>query len=196
MGAQKNTRCGCAPHSGDRRGARGLRGRWAIAQAGIPAALADMKPRRFSPAHQREGFAELVCSNSLKAKRLDSAAGLLKEEMKRLGSVCIPAVLESEVPPLRRRAELLRRGGSHCDGGKPRYGARLPRLRYGKEESGEGDYINCPLNKEEYEAFHAALVSAETAPLHTSTSARRCTRGVCPSRCWPNGGAIPSASAP
>lgn len=37
---------------------------------------------------------------------------------------------------------------------------------YGREESGEGDYINCPLNKEEYEAFHAALAAAETAPLH------------------------------
>lgn len=98
MGAQKNTGAAVPPILVIGAGLAGCEAAWAIAQAGIPAALADMKPRRFSPAHQREGFAELVCSNSLKAKRLDSAAGLLKEEMKRLGSVCIPAVLESEVP--------------------------------------------------------------------------------------------------
>lgn len=56
-----------------------------------------MKPGEYTPAHHREGFAELVCSNSLKAKRLDSAAGLLKEEMRRLGSVCVPAAFACEV---------------------------------------------------------------------------------------------------
>lgn len=52
--------------------------------------------------------------------------------------------------------------------------------RYGKEESGEGDYINCPLNKEEYEAFHAALVSAETAPLHTFDERPKVYEGCMP----------------
>lgn len=46
-----------------------------------------MKPVRFSPAHHSEGFAELICSNSLKAARVESAAGLLKEEMRRMGSL-------------------------------------------------------------------------------------------------------------
>ena len=72
-------------------GLAGCEAAWAIAQAGVPVELTEMKPGEYTPAHHREGFAELVCSNSLKAKRLDSAAGLLKEEMRRLGSVCVPA---------------------------------------------------------------------------------------------------------
>ena len=59
-------------------------------QAGYPVTLVEMKPQKFSPAHKSEYFAELVCSNSLKASRLESAAGLLKEEMARLGSLTVP----------------------------------------------------------------------------------------------------------
>ena len=79
-------------------GLAGCEAAWAIAQAGVPVELTEMKPGEYTPAHHREGFAELVCSNSLKAKRLDSAAGLLKEEMRRLGSVCVPAAFACEVP--------------------------------------------------------------------------------------------------
>ena len=71
-------------------GLAGCEAAWAIAQAGIPVTLYEMKPQKYSPAHHSENFAELVCSNSLKAARIDSAAGLLKEEMRRLGSLLVP----------------------------------------------------------------------------------------------------------
>ena len=71
-------------------GMAGCEAAWALAQAGIAVTLCEMKPKRFSPAHHSPDFAELVCSNSLKASRIDSAAGLLKEEMRRLGSLLVP----------------------------------------------------------------------------------------------------------
>lgn len=71
-------------------GLAGTDAAWQIAQAGYPVTLVEMKPQKFSPAHKSEYFAELVCSNSLKASRLESAAGLLKEEMARLGSLTVP----------------------------------------------------------------------------------------------------------
>ena len=71
-------------------GLAGTEAAWQIAQAGYPITLVEMKPQKFSPAHKSEYFAELVCSNSLKASRLESAAGLLKEEMARLGSLTVP----------------------------------------------------------------------------------------------------------
>lgn len=71
-------------------GLAGTEAAWQIAQAGYPVTLVEMKPQNFSPAHKSEYFAELVCSNSLKASRLESAAGLLKEEMARLGSLTVP----------------------------------------------------------------------------------------------------------
>ena len=58
-----------------------------IANRGIPVTLYEMKPQKYTPAHHYGGFAELVCSNSLKAERLESAAGLLKHEMQLFGSV-------------------------------------------------------------------------------------------------------------
>ena len=57
-----------------------------LANQGVQVHLYEQKPLHFSPAHQKEGFAELICSNSLKAERLDSASGLLKEEMRLMGS--------------------------------------------------------------------------------------------------------------
>ena len=69
-----------------------------LARAGVHVTLAEMKPVRFSPAHKSEGLAELVCSNSLKAERLASAAGLLKHEMRLLGSVCVEAAYTCRVP--------------------------------------------------------------------------------------------------
>ena len=71
-------------------GLAGTEAAWQIAQAGYTVTLVEMKPQKFSPAHKSEYFAELVCSNSLKASRLESAAGLLKEEMARLGSLTVP----------------------------------------------------------------------------------------------------------
>lgn len=71
-------------------GLAGTEAAWQIAQAGYLVTLVEMKPQKFSPAHKSEYFAELVCSNSLKASRLESAAGLLKEEMARLGSLTVP----------------------------------------------------------------------------------------------------------
>ena len=207
-------------------GLAGCEAAWAAANAGVPVRLVEMKPQRFTPAHTRAGFAELVCSNSLKAARLDSAAGLLKEEMRRLGSVCLAAAADCAVPaggalavdrdafsdgvtarieahPLitvvHEECTALPEEGVTvvatgpltsdalaaslrplCGEGLSFYDAAAPIVttdsvdmahafrasRYDREESGAGDYLNCPLNREEYEAFHAALVAAETAPLH------------------------------
>ena len=207
-------------------GLAGCEAAWAVAQQGIPVTLWEMKPEKYTPAHRSTGFAELVCSNSLKARRVESAAGLLKEEMRRLGSLCVPIAYDCAVPaggalavdrdafsaavtekiknhplitvqqgevtsipeegvvivatgPLTSDA-LADAIADLCGGGLHFYDAAAPIVtaesvdmnsafrasRYDREESGEGDYINCPLNKEEYEAFHAALITAESAPLH------------------------------
>ena len=78
-------------------GLAGCEAAWALAQAGVPVLLREMKPEKYSPAHAYPGFAELVCSNSLKAMRLESAAGLLKEEMRMLGSVTMEAAARTAV---------------------------------------------------------------------------------------------------
>lgn len=78
-------------------GLAGCEAAWRLASGGIPVDLYEMKPKKFTPAHHYQGFAELVCSNSLKASRLDSAAGLLKEEMRRLGSLIVPCAEKSAV---------------------------------------------------------------------------------------------------
>jgi methylenetetrahydrofolate--tRNA-(uracil-5-)-methyltransferase len=70
---------------------------WQIANAGIAVELYEMKPHKFTPAHHYKGLAELVCSNSLKASRHDSAAGLLKEEMELLGSLIVPCAKANAV---------------------------------------------------------------------------------------------------
>ena len=62
-------------------GLAGCEAAWQLANAGIKSCIYEMKPHKFTPAHHYSGLAELVCSNSLKASRHDSAAGLLKEEM-------------------------------------------------------------------------------------------------------------------
>lgn len=78
-------------------GLAGCEAAWTLAQAGIPVELYEMKPGRRSPAHHSEMLAELVCSNSLKAARIDSAAGLLKEEMRRLGSLSMESAATCSV---------------------------------------------------------------------------------------------------
>jgi len=207
-------------------GLAGCEAAWAVARQGIPVTLWEMKPEKYTPAHRSTGFAELVCSNSLKARRIESAAGLLKEEMRRLGSLCVPIAYDGAVPAggalavdfVAFAAAVTERIKTHplitvkqgevtaipkegvvivatgpltsepmaqaiaelCGGGLHFYDAAAPIVtaesvdmnsafrasRYDREESGEGDYINCPLNKEEYETFHQALITAESAPLH------------------------------
>ena len=195
-----------------------------LAGKGVQVDLYEQKPVHFSPAHKSEGFAELICSNSLKAERLDSASGLLKEEMRRMGSQLLQAAEVARVAAggalavdrdafsveVTRRVEecpnitVHRQPVEHIDESAPIlvatgpltdgkladeigaltgderlhfYDAVAPIVtaesldynkvfaasRYGR---GDADYLNCPFNKAEYEAFHAALAAAERAPLH------------------------------
>ena len=78
-------------------GLAGCETAWRIAENGIKVRLFEMKPKKYSPAHKYSGFAELVCSNSLKAERLESAGGLLKYEMEMLGSLTVPCAKENAV---------------------------------------------------------------------------------------------------
>ena len=204
-------------------GLAGVEAAWQIANAGYGVRLMEMKPVKFSPAHKSAGFADLICSNSLKAARIDSAAGLLKEEMRRLGSLLTECAEASRVPaggalavdrdqfsalatekirshpnieivtgeateipetgvtviasgPLTSDA-LAEKITSLCGGALSFFDAAAPIVtresldmehcftasRYDK---GDDDYINCPMNKEEYETFYEALVTAERAPVH------------------------------
>ncbi len=207
-------------------GLAGCEAAWQIANAGYPVTLVEMKPIRFSPAHKSEGFAELVCSNSLKASRLESAAGLLKEEMYTLGSLTVPVARECSVPaggalavdrnifsaavtdkikshplitvenrvydkiePEENEIVIIATGpltdgalsesiSELCGGYLSFYDAAAPIVtaesvntdiafgasRY--DRGGESDYLNCPFNKAEYEAFINELVNAEGAIVH------------------------------
>ena len=78
-------------------GLAGCEASWQLAENGIQVELFEMKPKKFSPAHKYNGFAELVCSNSLKAERIESAAGMLKEEMRKLGSLTMKAAAATKV---------------------------------------------------------------------------------------------------
>lgn len=195
-----------------------------IANRGIKVKLYEMKPAKKTPAHKSDLFGELVCSNSLKAMRVESAAGLLKEEMRRLNSFLMRCADQCQVPAGGALAvdrdifaKLVTEGVSHhpnitvvseevtCipsdavtviatgpltsdalateienmfgdslsffDAAAPIVTAEsvdsefsFAASRY--ERGGEDDYINCPMNKEEYERFYHELVNAERAPLH------------------------------
>ncbi|MDE5584098.1 MAG: methylenetetrahydrofolate--tRNA-(uracil(54)-C(5))-methyltransferase (FADH(2)-oxidizing) TrmFO [Ruminococcus sp.] len=78
-------------------GLAGCESAWILSRNGIKVKLFEMKPQKFSPAHKYKGFAELVCSNSLKASRIESAGGLLKHEMEMLGSLTVPSAKENSV---------------------------------------------------------------------------------------------------
>lgn len=219
-------------------GLAGCEAAWQLAQAGVEVTLVEMKPIRFSPAHHSAGFAELVCSNSLKAERLASAAGLLKAEMQALGSLCVACAYESRVPAggalavdreqfsrlvteqicaharitvEHREATAVPKQGvtviaagplasdalageiaalcgealSFFDAAAPIVSAdsvdmdcAFTQSRYGR--GGEDDYINCPMDKEEYEAFYDALLHAESAPLHTFDKKKGVYEGCMP----------------
>ena len=79
-------------------GLAGCEAAWQLVRRGIPVRLIEMKPVKFSPAHKMEGFAELVCSNSLKAEQMTNASGLLKAEMRALDSLILSAAEASRVP--------------------------------------------------------------------------------------------------
>lgn len=79
-------------------GLAGVEAAWALAERGVRVRLFEMKPKKYSPAHRYPGFAELVCSNSLKASRPETAAGLLKAEMRLLGSLTLRCAEEVAVP--------------------------------------------------------------------------------------------------
>src|SRR6266566_7787424 len=79
-------------------GLAGCEAAWALAERGVSVTLHEMRPVRMTPAHQTDGLAELVCSNSFKSEEPTNAHGLLKAEMRRLGSVVLEAAAEARVP--------------------------------------------------------------------------------------------------
>jgi len=209
-------------------GLAGCEAAWQLARRGVAVALYEMKPERMSPAHRSTDLAELVCSNSLRANTLGNAVGLLKEEMRRLGSLVLRVADETAVPAGKAlavdRVEFARRiTAAIAD--EPRierrslritripdaptvilatgpltdpdlaadlartlgeehlyfYDAISPTLyadsideeiafrasRYDADTGpGDGDYLNLPLSREQYEAFVDALLAADTVPLH------------------------------
>jgi len=208
-------------------GLAGCEAAWQAARRGVRVTLCEMKPHRFSPAHELSQLGELVCSNSLRSNAVDSAAGLLKEEMRLLGSLvmevaertAVPAgtalavdrqqfaagltaaieahplitVLREEVTripettagpvvlaagpllsgPLAEHLQALT-GGEHL----AFYDAIAPivdsdsldrEVIYRKsrwDEEGPGDYLNCPMDRAQYERFIGLLGAAQTVPLH------------------------------
>lgn len=218
-------------------GMAGVEAAWQLAKRKIKVDLYEMKPKRFSPAHKSENLAELVCSNSLKAMRLESAAGLLKEEMRRFGSLCMLAADECKVDAggalavdrdifakiitekikeneyinlIREEVTEIPQGnvivcagplasdglseniGKLCGEGLHFYDAAAPIVsaesinmekaftasRY--DRGGDDDYINCPMNKEEYEIFYNELVNGESAELHSFDKRKDVYEGCMP----------------
>ena len=204
-------------------GLAGCEAAWQAAQRGVKVKLFEMKPHKMTPAHHTNGFAELVCSNSLRSDCTSNAVGLLKEEMRRFGSLIMQAadatrvpagsalavdrtlfsqyitdrirnhpnieVIEAEVStveegtvtviatgPLTSDAMADYIAGELGCGKLHFFDAAAPIVdaatinmdvaffasRYDK---GDADYINCPMNKEQYDAFWQALTTAEEAQL-------------------------------
>ncbi len=79
-------------------GLAGSEAAWQLVKRGIPVRMRDIKPHAYTPAHQSPGFAELVCSNSLRAASIDNAVGLLKEEMRHLDSLVMRAADLTRIP--------------------------------------------------------------------------------------------------
>ena len=206
-------------------GLAGCEAAWRLAQNGYKVDLYEMKPIRHSPAHKLDSFAELVCSNSLKSDRISSAAGLLKAEMRIIGSLCLEAAEQTSVPAggalavdrygfsnyitekiasnknirvvndiveeIPKNVPCIIATGPLTDGGLAEnikklcgkdtlsfFDAAAPivsadsidmsvAFKASRYDKGDDDYINCPMNKEEYENFHTALINAESAKLHS-----------------------------
>ena len=198
---------------------------WQLAQRGIPVTLREMKPEKMTPAHQTADFAELCCSNSLRAAGLENAVGLLKEELRQLGSLivrcadetAVPAggalavdrhgfsrlvtervkshplitVVPGEVTDLPEGEVVVATGPLTSDaladrllsmlGGEDSalhfFDAAAPLVSFdsvdmdsgffaSRYDKGTPDYINCPMEKEEYLAFWQELTHAQEAEVH------------------------------
>ena len=196
---------------------------WQLAKRGIEVRLFEMKPNKMTPAHSSEYFAELVCSNSLRSDELTNAVGLLKAEMRKMGSLimesadanrvaaggalavdregfsryitdkiksCTNIELVSEEATDFPEGELVVATGPltsdalaekleklcNCTG-LHFYDAVAPIVTLesvdmdsaffaSRYDKGTADYVNCPMNEEEYKAFVKELVSAKEAPVH------------------------------
>ncbi len=210
-----------------------------LSKRGIKVTLYEMKPKKYSPAHKTDRLAELVCSNSLKAERVGSAAGLLKAEMRQFGSVCLDAADIAKVPAggalavdrdifseeitksilndenitlVREEITEIPEDGIVIVAAGPLmsdtlaesvsqligkdflafYDAAAPivtadsidmdnaftQSRY--DRGGEDDYINCPLDKAQYEEFYEALVNAQSAELHSFDKKKDVYEGCMP----------------
>jgi methylenetetrahydrofolate--tRNA-(uracil-5-)-methyltransferase len=211
-------------------GLAGSEAAWQALKAGARVTLYEMRPTRPTPVHQTDRFAELVCSNSLKSNAVTNAAGLLKEEMRRLGSLILTAADIAQVPagealavdrtifanhisnsledepgltvirgeytglsdfltsPPADTALIIATGPLTSDSlaaqiaeltGQDHlafYDAVAPTIdastidytkvyKSSRYDKGDGAYINCPMDKPQYEAFYVALLAAELAPL-------------------------------
>ena len=205
-------------------GLAGSEAAWQLANRGIEVELYEMKPHKMSPAHHSPNFAELVCSNSLRGDRLENAVGLLKEELRRCGSLimeCAEAtrveaggclavdrdgfaklvtekirnhelitVIEEEVTEIPEGPVIIASGPLTSDALSEAIGNYFGETGYlhffdaaaplvtaesidmekawwqSRYDRGTPDYINCAMNREEYEAFMKELVSAQEAEVH------------------------------
>ena len=205
-------------------GLAGSEAAWQLAERGIQVELYEMKPKKMSPAHHSEDFAELVCSNSLRGDRLENAVGLLKEELRRVGSLilgcagatrveaggCLAVdregfarmvtekiknhpnitVISQEVTEVPEGPVIIATGPLTSDAMSEAIGKYFGESRYlhffdaaaplvtaesidmnlawwqSRYDRGTPDYINCALNKEQYEAFIQELTTAEEAEVH------------------------------
>ncbi len=205
-------------------GLAGSEAAWQLAQRGLKVRLYEMKPQKMSPAHTSPLFAELVCSNSLRGDDLSNAVGLLKEELRRMGSLImmsaekhrVPAggalavdreafartiteairshpnieLVEEEVTAFPEGEVIVASGPLTSDGLIPAvaaccpgdeflhfFDAAAPLINFesidmtkawfgSRYNKGTADYINCPMNQEEYEAFVRELSTAQEAAVH------------------------------
>ena len=205
-------------------GLAGSEAAWQLANRGIEVALYEMKPKKMTPAHHSEDFAELVCSNSLRGDRLENAVGLLKEELRRCGSLimeCAEAtrveaggclavdrggfakmvtekirnhpnitVISEEVTVVPEGPVIIATGPLTSDALSEAIGKYFGETGYlhffdaaaplvtaesidmdmawwqSRYDRGTPDYINCALDKEQYEAFIRELTTAEEAEVH------------------------------
>ena len=204
-------------------GLAGSEAAWQLAQRGIDVELYEMKPHKKSPAHHSDDFAELVCSNSLRGDRLENAVGLLKEELRRCGSLimecaeqtrveaggCLAVdragfaalvtekirnhpnitVVSEEVTKVPEGPVIIATGPLTSDAFSEAIGeyfgtgylhffdAAAPLVTaesvdmnlawwQSRYDRGTPDYVNCAMDKEQYEAFIHELVNAEEAEVH------------------------------
>ncbi|MCL2628129.1 MAG: methylenetetrahydrofolate--tRNA-(uracil(54)-C(5))-methyltransferase (FADH(2)-oxidizing) TrmFO [Oscillospiraceae bacterium] len=205
-------------------GLAGCEAAWQLAGRGIHTELYEMKPHNKTPAHSSDNFAELVCSNSLRACDISNAVGLLKEEMRKLGSLIIESAYKTRIPaggalavdrekfaalitdkiinhpkieiktqeitdipdgfviiatgPLTSDALAVKIKALMPDKKMLSFfDAAAPIVTYesidlenayfaSRYDKGDADYINCPMNEDEYKAFYSELINAQIAPLH------------------------------